>query len=207
MQFDGEKFKEYLLYDQLVRRGTEVYYLYWVKEFLDRDGDVTAETWRECLDRFILDLKKQESYQEWQGKQAQKAVTIYFSGFKKGEPATGESVEIEAAPEPEKEPDSSTILLIRFQEKLQRRKCTAKAEQVYLDWVELFLVYVEKSTGKQPDFQSNLKIFVRRFLTYLEVNRDVSPAARKQAFSALELFFQIVFNLELTDTKNFLHLD
>lgn len=201
MRFEEAKFKEYLLYDLLVRRGTDVYYVYWVKEFFKKSGSVNAENWQERLIQFVKELEKQDAYQDWQGKQAEKAINLYFTGFKKEKPAAkGVGGSTRAKP-PKRRTDSSVMLLNRFREKLRRQNCGAKAESIYLNWAELFLIYVEKSTGKNASIHSNLKIYVRRFFTYLEVNRDASAAARKQAFTALHTFFRLVFDLDISDIK------
>lgn len=199
MDFDETAFVNYLLYDVLVRKGTEVYYTYWVKQFL-REYDAEGSGWQQQLDSFLEKMRKAGDFQEWQAGQAEKAVRTYFTGFKKQpESNTKQGVPGQAGKEVVLEVDS---LLSSFQKMLRKQNCGASTEKMYLGWVEEFLRFQLKIDAEKVTFsKKELEQGVASYFSFLKNERQVLSSVRKQAFTAILIFFSLVLNQDISKLK------
>ncbi|WP_240910157.1 phage integrase N-terminal SAM-like domain-containing protein [Desulfopila sp. IMCC35008] len=199
MGFDENGFVNYLLYDVLVRKGTEVYYTYWVKQFL-REYDADGLGWQQQLDSFLKKLRVAGDFQEWQAGQAEKAVRTYFTGFKNqpegesnqgdpGKPVEGRVLEVDT-------------LLSSFRKMLRKQNCGASTEKMYLGWIEEYLRFQLKIDPEKATFsKKELEQGVSSYIRFLETERQVSSSVRKQAFTAILIFFSLVLNQDISKLK------
>lgn len=199
MAFDETAFVNYLLYDVLVRKGTEVYYTYWVKQFL-REYDADDEGWQEQLAGYLDRIRVAGDFQEWQARQAEKAIRTYFTGFKN---------------KPEAEPKPASVikpvagkllevdtLLSSFQKMLRKQNCGASTEKMYLGWVEEYLQFqLGIDVGKATYSKKDLEHGVSDYLSFLAAERQVLTSVRKQAFTAILIFFSLVLNQDISNLK------
>lgn len=198
MGFDEGKFAEYLLYDVLVRKGTEVYYIYWVRQFLRGYDPQSDLDWQGQLKQFLQDLREGKEFQEWQANQAERAVRTYFTGFKKL------SVKTKPAPESPREQQlmlSADSLLVQFKENLRSQKCGASTERIYLGWVRRYFDYLERDGQKSTFNRRDLEKGVSGFLIYLHEEAKEQPSVRKQAFNALMIFFSLVMERNISGLR------
>lgn len=199
MGFDETGFVNYLLYDVLVRKGTEVYYTYWVKQFL-REYDADGPGWQQQLDSYLENMRVVGDFQEWQAGQAEKAVRTYFTGFRKqsetdsrkgapAKPVEGRVLEVDT-------------LLSSFKKMLQNQNCGASTEKMYLGWVEEYLRFQLKIDAEKSTFsKKELEQGVSSYLSFLEDERQVLSSVRKQAFTAILIFFSLVLNQDISKLK------
>lgn len=186
MEFDEAGFVHYLLYDVLVHKGTEVYYSYWVKQFI-REFDEEAGGWQVQLSRYLENMRNDDEFLEWQAEQAERAIRTYFSGFLKQQLTVMEAGEV-LTPVDEVVLDVDT-LVEKFRSLLRMQKCGAHTEKIYAGWVKEYLEFQlsyapKKACSKKswrkgsPDFSKSW--FPRRILCNLTANR---PLARCRFFS------------------------
>ncbi len=76
-----QQFGEYLLKAQLVRKNAAPYVVRWVRQFLGRPA--TNESSADQVRRFCEDLERSGRYADWQVRQAEEALRIYFVNFLK----------------------------------------------------------------------------------------------------------------------------
>jgi integrase len=143
-------------------------------------------------------MNESASYQDWQIRQADQAVRLYFSNFL-----------MSRAPPSLLAHDSSSIpsvtqqsALQSFRENLRLRNYATRTEQTYLEWVRRYFSYCQgrsPTAGKDTAFPPDL---VRDYLAHLAVERNVSASTQNLAFNSLLQFYRLVFNQELGDLKN-----
>ena len=72
--FKSEDFAQYLLFNRLIKSGTESFYVYWVRLFFKKQVSWPEYPWSEQLLLFIKSLKEEGSLHDWQIRQAEQAV-------------------------------------------------------------------------------------------------------------------------------------
>jgi integron integrase len=87
-------------------------------------------------------------------------------------------------------------LLDIVREKIRVKHYSIKTEQSYVGWVKQYIFFHNK---KHPIDMGKKEI--EEFLTYLAVERKVSPATQNQAFSALLFLYTQVLGIDLKDTN------
>lgn len=190
-----QEFGEYLLRAGLVRPEAARYCVAWVRRFLVRPA--SAEPIADQVRRFCEELER-AGREEWQVRQADHALRIYFVNFRRrtdwARPAAGAA----AAPETADEPPA---ILERLRQRLRTRHYSYRTEQSYADWARRFLAYLaERQRASRPGVDSE---GLRDFLTHLAVRQRVSASTQNQAMSALlflcrEVLAIPVEGLELT---------
>ena len=80
--FSSTEFAEFLLKSKLVSNGKEKYMVVWVRKFFDFGVDLRQNlNWQDRLPLFIRHLTGTGLYQDWQVRQADQAVRLYFVNF------------------------------------------------------------------------------------------------------------------------------
>ncbi len=194
MKFDEAGFVHYLLYDVLVHKGTEVYYSYWVKQFI-REYDSEAGSWQVQLTSYLENMRKEDEFLEWQADQAERAIRIYFSGFLKQPSVVDESENVGPAEEIVLDIDT---LVENFKSLLRTQKCGAHTEKIYAGWVRKYLEFQLGNVEKETFSRKELERGVAKFLENLVSAREVVQSDRKQAFTALQIFFRLIFEQDIS---------
>ncbi len=112
------------------------------------------------------------------------------------EPKSSVSAEHRATPDgavPGTEPPArAPRLLDRVRTEIRFRHYSIRTETAYVEWVRRFVLFHGKRHPRDMGADE-----VARFLSYLAVERDVSPSTQGQAKSALLFLYRIVLNLNL----------
>ncbi len=87
-------------------------------------------------------------------------------------------------------------LLDIVREKIRVKHYSIKTEQSYVGWAKQYIFFHNK---KHPIEMGKREI--EEFLTYLAVERKVSPSTQNQAFSALLFLYTQVLGIDLKDTN------
>ena len=74
-----QAFAEFLLKGQLVRHNAAPYFVRWVRRFLSREA--TSEALVDQVRRFCDDLERAGHSADWQVRQAEQALRLYFVDF------------------------------------------------------------------------------------------------------------------------------
>lgn len=85
-------------------------------------------------------------------------------------------------------------ILDKLSDKIKFMHYSPKTEISYVSWVKRFILFHNK---KHPQDMGKLEI--EAFLTYLAVNKKVSPTTQNQAFHAILFLYEHVLNISLKD--------
>lgn len=85
-------------------------------------------------------------------------------------------------------------LLDILREKIRFKHYSRSTEKTYVHWTKHYIFYHNKRHPKEMG-----KREIETFLTYLAVERSVSPATQNQAFSALLFLYKEVLGVDLSD--------
>lgn len=184
-----EKFKIFLTTKQLVHDKQIPFYLRWVASysaFCEKSASPLHDDSQ--LATFLHALAKTK--EEWQVKQAREAIRIFH--FFLSQKQSQEAGNVVA-------PDSQAAwmqLAQQLREALRLRHRSIRTEKAYLQWLRSFYVFLN---GKEP--QDIGSPDVKRFLSHLALERNVSASTQNQAFSALLFFFRNILDRELDDVS------
>jgi integron integrase len=185
-----QRFGEYLLKARLVRERTAPHFVRWVRQFLSRPA--TDEPLQDQVRRFCDELERNGRCQDWQVRQAEQALRIYFVNHL--ERAEWHSKPASAVVDEQGRIDRVAALQ-QLRERLRTRHYSYRTECSYADWARRFLDYVGTRQGvPRPAVASNS---LRDYLTHLAVRQSVSASTQNQAFCALLFLFREVLGLEV----------
>ncbi len=85
-------------------------------------------------------------------------------------------------------------LLDRLRDKIRVMHYSPKTEDSYASWVKRYILFHKK---RHP--QDMGKVEIEAFLTFLAVNKKVSPTTQNQAFHAILFLYEKVLNINLKD--------
>lgn len=171
------RFQDFLVKEGFTSERHAPYYCLWVNKFLSFSNGVEESKFNSSLEEFLEHLRAQEAA-NWQLRQAEEAVKLYFQEFIKGDAA---------------------FILARLRKAIRLRHYAYSTERSYLDWAQKFfdyLVHIKKESVKINTLYSKQ---VREYLTYLAVQKQVSSSTQNQAFNAFLFLFRDVLNIELKD--------
>ncbi len=184
-----QSFGEYLLKAQLVRPTAAPYVVRWVRRFLSRaaSNDPLVDQVR----LFCEDLERQGGVEDWQVRQADQALRIYFVNFLK---RTDWQQRLDAVVN-DHDATSPLTALDLLRTRLRTRHYSLRTECTYVDWVRRFLAYAATRQGVlTPRVDAD---GVRDYLTHLAVRRQVSASTQNQAFSAILFLCREVLGIPL----------
>jgi len=187
------EFQDFLLSRSLVPEKNAPFYANWVSKFLvfsNRNDDLAPDLKTE---KFLNELKSQKNIADWQIRQAEEALRLYFHHFLHGDTST-------LSPNlTQKKPLDTSKILVEMREAIRIRHYSYSTERSYLDWVERFIDYT--SNVKKKDIQSaGLDPGdIKDFLSYLALKRRVSSSTQNQAFNAILFLFRDVLKIEPGD--------
>jgi len=173
-----QQFGEFLLKAQLVRPAAAPYFVRWVRRFLSRPA--SGEPIADHVRGFCEDLERTDRSQDWQVRQADQALRIYFVNFLKRTEWHRRPVSTVVD---EQGSTSPLAALEQVRTRLRTRHYSYRTECTYVDWVRRFLEYAAKQQGvPQPRVAPEV---VRDYLAHMAVQRHVSASTQNQALCAI----------------------
>lgn len=198
--FDDVGFAEFLLSSAIVKTGAEKYYVYWVRKFYNNRHKWDGNPWHEQLLLYLEYLEHQTSIADWQVRQAEQSVRLYFAGFLK-------SKNVIEKPNTILDESPGTVtrvqILEEFNKVLRLKHYSRRTIKTYLYWVEDFLAFSfgdNKNLGQKV--MEDIDDKVRNYLAYLAIKRNVSASTQNLAFNALLMFFRRVMHHELAEMRH-----
>ena len=198
-----QEFAQYLIRNKLAKDGHARYFVFWVRQFLSLDPINPTLTFPERLDQFLQGLHAEQRYQDWQITQAERAIRLFFYTFQKDPTAT-------ASPPPKlaTSPDGTFPALDTLAETrktLRLRHYSYRTEQTYLEWIQRYFAYLTET--EQEGVRQNGAVRLdesglKRFLSFLAVNRRVSASTQNQAFNALLFLYREIVRIPLGDLQH-----
>ena len=187
------EFQDFLRSRSLVPAKNTPFYAHWVSKFFafsNRNPDLSSNL---KVEKFLNQLKSQKKTADWQIKQAEEALRLYFHHFLDGKTAV-------------LSPDGSqkgtldvSKVLGNMRQALRIRHYSYRTERSYLDWAQRLIDYtseVKKKDARAAGLDSG---DVKDFLSYLALTKRVSSSTQNQAFNALLFLFRDVLKKELGD--------
>ncbi len=200
--FRSEDFGGFLLEGNIIAAGKEKYLVHWVRRFFEFRLHHPNISWFEQLPLFIRELNSSGGHQDWQIRQADQAVRLYFSNFLMARPSTASGLSEKRAPALPCPPLSEHAAVQAFRESLRLRNYAQRTESTYVGWVRQYLGYCQERIAPHNNTTPCSPDLVRDFLAFLAMKKNVAASTQNQAFNSLLTFFRLVFNTDLGDMKN-----
>ena len=173
-----QQFGEFLLKRQLVRPIAAPYFVRWVRQFLSRQA--SDEPLADQVRHFCDDLERSGKVADWQQRQAEQALQIYFVHFLD---RTDWHRRPTSTVVDEKGRTIPLAALEQLRLRIRTRHYSYRTECCYADWARRFFEYlVREQDGPQPQVHAEA---VRDYLTHLAVHRRVSASTQNQAMCAI----------------------
>lgn len=184
-----QQFGEFLLRARLVREEAAPHVVRWVRRFLS--GPASNEPLADQTRRFCEELEQSGRYPDWQVRQAEHAIRLYFVNFlNRTDWNTSSSVAFDSRGH-----TTPARALDLLRQRLRTRHYSYRTECTYVDWARRFFKYAEsRQQAPEPKIDSTT---VRDYLTHLTVRQTVSASTQNQALSALLFLSREVLGLEL----------
>lgn len=183
-----QRFGEFLLTRQLVRPKAAPFFVRYVRLFLARPA--SDEPIMDQVRRFCEDLEQTRHAEDWQVRQAEQALRIYFLNFLKRtdwhRSPSSAAVGADGTTEP-------LAALAQLRLRIRSRHYAYRTECTYVDWARRFLTHVAaEQEAARPRVDGST---VRNYLTHLAVHQRVSASTQNQALSALLFLCREVLGL------------
>jgi len=197
-EFRSADFGKYLLESKMVAAGKEKFMVHWTRKFFEYRLRHPQISWSDLLPLYIKELDSTGAYKDWQIRQADQAVRLYFSNFLisispkilHGETSTVNNQT------PQK------VALQNFQEALRLRNYALRTERTYIQWVVQYFSFCKTRNPALSEKSPCSVDLVRDFLAHLVMTKNVSASTKNLAFNSILMFFRLVFNQDLGDLKN-----
>ncbi len=85
-------------------------------------------------------------------------------------------------------------LLDIVREKIRLKHYSLSTERTYVYWIKYYIIFHNKRHPKEMG-----KVEIEQFLTYLAVEKKVSPTTQNQAFSAILFLYKEVLGIDMRD--------
>ena len=185
-----QEFGEFLLKAHLVRPTAAPYFVRWVRRFLSRPA--SDEPLADQVRGFCEELEREGRWQDWQLRQADQALRIYFVNFLK-------------RTEWHRRPTSTVVdeegrtnrlaALEQLRVRLRTRHYSYRTECTYVDWARRFMDYGAAQQGI-PDPRVTSEA-VRDYLAHLAVHQHVSASTQNQALCAILFLCREVLGVDV----------
>jgi integron integrase len=199
-EIELSRFAEYLLRNRLVKDAHARYYVSWVRQFLQKAPADPRLSLVERLDQFLLSLRAEQRYADWQLEQAERAIRLYFHNFQNN---TDWKATAETTVQPATDgtiPRAATVAETR--RILRLRHYSYRTEQTYLEWIERFFDYLrETGASSGPESVAANEEGLKRFLAYLAIQRHVAASTQNQALNAVLFLFREILRIPVGDLQ------
>jgi len=193
MQYiDLQPFEDYIRKRNLVDARYLSFYLSWVMRFLRSEFDREHLVERDLLHCFSDQLARDTSLQDWQRRQAMKAVELYLNVFLR-EQKNGQKSESPRSNVNESDPSAEEALQ-RMKDLLKLRHYSSRTLQTYTEWVQRYFKYakIQKLDWREPDA-------VRSYLSHLAIQQRVASSTQNQAFNSVLFLFREALKTDLPE--------
>jgi len=209
MQYiDLQPFEDFVRQRNLVDERHFPFYLKWVLQFLRSEFDRETLSSSDLLHCFSDQLSGDDSLQDWQRRQAMKAVELYLNVYL---PAANRECRVSGGGgqeaglmEQRTEGMEDTVSAISaeqtalrdMKELLKLRHYSPRTLQTYAEWSQKYFGYAkrQKLAWNDPDT-------IRAWLSYLATQRNVASSTQNQAFSAVLFLFRDVLKTDLPEVN------
>ncbi len=173
-----QQFGEFVLKAQLVKEKAAPYCVRWVRRFLTRPA--SDEPLADQVRRFCEEVERQGGCEDWQVRQAEQALRIYFVNFLQRTDWQRRPASTVVDEQGRSDPLAA---LEQLRRRIRTRHYSYRTECSYADWVRRFFAYVaERQGAPHPRVEPDA---VRDYVTHLAVRQRVSASTQNQALCAV----------------------
>ncbi len=186
---------EFLLRERIVPEKNAPFLVAWVRRFFNADRPRVGMSLQDRVRSFVEGLEKSGQVQDWQARQAEQALRVYFFNFLGVKDWASQEglVEVRNAAGLV----NPVAALGQMRERLRLKHYSYRTEKTYLEWCGRFFDFARE--GRAGDGVRVGEGEVRNFLAHLAMNRRVSGATQNQAFSALLFLGREVLGIDLEE--------
>lgn len=187
---DLQLFIEWLSARSLADSKHAPHYARWVNRFLQAPGGAQGLSDKDRILQFSDALERDPALEDWQRRQAVKAVELYLGGFLKEGPAP-------TAPDGSGRPVPAAdagAAVSKARELLRLRHYSYRTETSYLEWIGRYLRYCESHKLSWDDTSS-----MRSFLSHLATAGRVASSTQNQAFHAILFLLREAMGIPVQD--------
>ena len=193
MQYvDLQPFEDYIRERNLVDEKHLPYFTNWVLRFLRSEFNRKTLSESDLLQCFSDQLARDDSVQDWQLRQAMKAVELYLNVYLPSKNEGGSAKSDSTAHELLLSDDQHAMR--RMKELLKLRHYSPSTYKTYVGWVGRYLRYT-----KEKKLEWNSGDTVRTYLSFLATQRNVAASTQNQAFNSVLFFFRETLRVDLPD--------
>jgi integron integrase len=193
MQYvDLQPFEDFVLQRNIVDQKHLPFYLNWILRFLRSEFDRDKLSARDLLQCYSDQLARDDSLQDWQRRQAMKAVELYLNVFL---PEANGTAQGGGNPGSSATHDGSgREALQEMRELLKLRHYSPRTLQTYGEWARRYFRY---AAAQQLDW--NAPDTIRAWLSHLATQRKVAASTQNQAFNAVLFLFRETLKIDLPE--------
>jgi integron integrase len=147
----------------------------------------TDEYQENAIIEFIETLKANPNFNEWQIRQANDAIRLYYFHYRGCKPKPSSGV---------KSLDCTMELLKEARRLIRLKHYSYSTEKTYLQWIKRFFAYTEQTTRKKDPEALDAED-CKNFLSHLALRERVAASTQNQAFNALLFLFRNVLCKEI----------
>ncbi len=182
------EFQQYLIDKKLVPENRVSYFAYWVSRYLryaQQHAIDPTEFNEPSITAFIDGLRQDGRIKDWQPRQADEALRLYYCHY------LGKTKHEGGAPAVE----GLTGVLAETRRLIRLKHYSYSTERTYIQWIGRFAAYVLQSCSKSigdaeaADFKN--------FLSHLALKQRVSSSTQNQAFNAVLFLFRNVLKRDV----------
>lgn len=196
-EFYDADFGIFLLERKFINPGKEKFLVHWARKFFQYRKKNPPMDWPDQLPLFLENLTLSEGYKDWQIRQADQAVRLYYNNFLSPRDTEKERTTLSCSV-----PKTNQAALNTFNEALRLRNYAPRTVKTYLGWVRQYLGYCKQHRETQTRQGAQGSDLVRDFLAHLAIKKRVSASTQNLAFNSLLMYYRLVFNQELGDLKH-----
>ena len=196
MDFQKNKLQEFFRDKGDIPKDKVKYYIGWLNRFMAYYKGSLDNVSLNDLKDFGDDLDHQ-GYEEWRVKQAQEAVLLYIEKFLKQSIVYTDDKKDNKYIGHDKPLETWEQAKDIFINRMRLRHYAYNTEKTYREWIRRFIQYTRQNSPLNVTTEH-----VKRFLTYLAVERKVSSSTQNQAFNALLFLYREVLGQEFGDFRN-----
>ena len=211
---DLKGFELFMVDRDLVEERYRQHFMRWVRRFLTSEFSMEELANRDKIECFADQLARDSSVQDWQLRQALKAVELYMNVYLKEQlggrahgaariesftqsSGAGEKQKAKAGRQGEKSICQTHEALAKMKKLLRLRRYAYRTEQTYEEWVQRYFKYA----GRQG-LAWDLPETIRAYLSYLALQRRVAGSTQNQALNAIIFLYRDVLNKDLDQVKS-----
>lgn len=199
---DLHEFEDFVKRRDLVPEKYRSFYVSWVRRFLLSEFSAEELAAKDQLACFADQLARDDSVEDWQERQAHRAIKLYLDVFLV-DSRRGEDLRRKEDGGPLAEGDDAgrrtecaggEEAVGKMRKLLRIRHYAYRTETTYLEWVGRYFKYV---SDRGLDWE--LTGSMRSFLSHLALSRKVAASTQNQAFSALLFLFKDTLKVEVPE--------